>query len=319
MTNNTTLTPFPTTTDDFQTSFHYYTTPYFPNNTNTISITLQFTLHNASIAHNLSTLDLTETFEYVLDDTLTNNGYPNHQQFLYLHPVSNLQNGSLFHLQWVIFVNHREIHWILYDYLSSSEFIDDFNQEMDAMDTELMDAKISGHSTTTSTTTNTTESAATTNTKNTQKMAQNTLPEHLREFMLIYALLFCVLSISGCCCVCSLCVHHGALSKHEEQKGQDATVRAQSYTANGVPITKWNEINKEEAEFMMKAFDDDETLYANWYRNGDGHSDSDTEIEMMNILPSHGATLGEFSNDQMLTRTQQNTQLKSNHSVIPIW
>ena len=271
--NNTTTAPL--TTTEFQTTFPYYTTPnYIGNDSTKISATLHFKCANGSIIlNNMLISEMTQIFGSILNDTLVANGYANYESIIYLHPISNGNNRNItnsnLYLQWMLILllddNKDILISLLSEYLFSNEFKLQFNDQLERiMELELIETQnisIYNFENPSTTTINIETTIA--------KERSYVLPAHFRKYALIYVVLFCIVSIASCCFggwyFTKKCVEKqsndidgddniGIVAGYNEQNGR--------YTAK-----KWEEVNQEDAEFMLKAFDDDEALHQNFYKD----------------------------------------------------
>eukprot|EP01084_Bolivina_argentea_P036260 67124_1 len=297
--------------------------PVLPNDTSTINVTLHFQMDIDSISmDNDLLMELTAIFESVLIKAAHSKGYSQDDDILYLQPLSdvttlNTSNGTVY-LQWTIIILIPEdegIVIVLSEYLESTKFIKQFNDNLgdvaDAIELikthRLLINSPLTTSTTTATTITTTDDFGTSLDITEMEGVKYVLPDHLRRFMLLYVSLFCLVSISVCCFGGWMCTTRcvgketfGATTvvkeDHEEDKFEsdddkvlNGDVKEDKIYINASPkntngINKWEDIDKVDAEYMMKAFDDDETLQQNWFKyTTDSDNANSDEIQLINV------------------------------------
>merc|ERR1712154_86328 len=159
----------------------------------------------------------------------------------------------------------------------------------------------------------------TTNIETTHDKIKHVLPAHLREFMLLYVVLFCIISITLMCFggwFCTIkCFPNDSFSKEVDDKHEDEEKRklseAPSYndlylntSTKKSTMNRWDEIDKADTEYMLKAFDDDEALQQNWYKD-DSDNNSDDEIQMIKLSSRRNASFAGQSRDDTVSYDQR--------------
>ena len=293
---NQTQSPIASSTT-FQTSFHYYTTPSVPNGTS-LSITLQFHVLNDSMNTNIISFHkLTATFRFLLQNELILNEYSDSEvlEAFNLRMSSNLtlNTSNILEIEWILQITEHELDLLFSEYITSSRFTLDFNALIGDIDLILSSVQINGENVEITESTEipwsqwtSSEIEIETEHDIDESIESQILPGHLREFMFVYVAIFGVtviaLSCYGYWCCATRCYAVWLRRKEERDK-----MGGQRYTANGVPIRKWDDINEQEAEFMMKAFDDDEALYSKWYsEDTNGHIFGDADFQIMRPEPT---------------------------------
>ena len=354
MTNSTinnTIFPWEfTTTNEFQTSFEYFTLdpsfdpsiqptvnpsvdptiypthspiPILPNDTIIIDVILNFKYDNNSLINDqLLLTQLTDIFYSLLNSTLNENGYPNTENnqflYLYLYPISTVNNTNINHsnlyLTWNIYLSlinetDQEIIIIISEYISSPKFIKQYNinilneglnEMIQLFKLQFMEIHppIIQISTTSETDTDIDTSTTFMYTDYKDNNTEYVLPQHLREYMLLYAILFCILSLTILCSICwCFTVKCFEIDKFNKDGGASKSYNDLNLSTKvsskdiGIEIDD----DSDDAEFVMKAYDDDEQLKLKYKKN---INMSHEEIQMI-------STNNNDNNDEYLTLKQK--------------
>ena len=142
------------------------------------------------------------------------------------------------------------------------------------------------------------------------------LPQHLREYMLLYVILFSILSITCLCFICwfftvkcfgtddfKICGRNNN-EKNERMKYRKNGKFEETQSYNDLNLTTRVsqidiDINNDEAEFVMKAYDDDAVVNDKWYKKNKKNEDERENSEEIQMIPLNN------SDDENMTLKQK--------------